>query len=340
VTARLDVASLPTGPRDPVRTTPPRRPGSVRRTITIDQHRFAPGEPQRVVGRGRDLRTRTDGTAEVVDHVDVEGMVQGVATSAALLSLTADPDEPALQALVGHPASKGFRGRLDQALPEHRAGARVLHQLLDDLPMALLIASYGWSLEADQFELPPDAADRLRDQCAGWVGGGTMLGTLHDTGIFPIPPGMPADGLGPTLEDPLAWHELPPLPPRSTRRRRRLDLLPGAGPDDPLELDVHFRDSHRDRNGVEHALHEYTVAATLEPGSLVVRSCTAVARVLPWPECPGSLASAARVVGEPVTTLRNKVAVRFTGTSTCTHLNDLLRSMSSATALAAALEPR
>ena len=36
--------------------------------------------------------------------------------------------------------------------------------------------------------------------------------------------------------------------------------------------------------------------------------------------------------------LRNKVAVRFTGTSTCTHLNDLLRSMSSATALAAALE--
>jgi hypothetical protein len=28
--------------------------------------------------------------------------------------------------------------------------------------------------------------------------------------------------------------------------------------------------------------------------------------------------------------------VRFTGTSTCTHLNDLLRSMSSATALAAA----
>jgi hypothetical protein len=340
MTVRLDVASLPTGPRDPVLTTPPRRPGSVRRTITIDQHRFAPDEPQRVVGRGRDLRTRADGTADVVDHADVDAMVEGVATSAVLLSLTADPDEPALQDLVGHPASKGFRGRLDQTLPEHRAGARVLHQLLDDLPMAMLIASYGWSLDADQFELPPDAADRLRDQCSGWVDGGTMLGTLRDTGIFPIPPGTPADGLGPTTEDPLAWHELPALPPRSTRRRRRLDLVPGAAPDEPLELDVHFRDSHVDPAGVEHALHEYTVAATLEPGSLVVRSCSAVARVLPWPECPGSLASAARVIGDPVATLRNKVAVRFTGTSTCTHLNDLLRSMSSATALAAALEGR
>jgi hypothetical protein len=338
LTTRLEVASLPTGPRDPVLTTPPRRPGSVRRTTTIDQHRFGPGEPQRVVGRGRDLRTRTDGTAEVVDQVDVDAMVEGVATSAPVLSIGADPDEPALQRLVGHPASKGFRARLDEALPTHRAEARVLHQMLDDLPMALLIASYGWSLEAEQFELPPDAAGRLRDQCSGWVSGGTMLGTLHDTGIFPIPPGMAAEGLGPTTEDPLAWHELPELPPRSTRRRRRLDLVPGEGPDDPYELDVHFRDSHRDAAGVEHALHEYTVAATLEPGTLVVRSCTAVARVLPWPECPGSLASAARVVGDPVSALRAKVAVRFTGTSTCTHLNDLLRSMSSATALAAALE--
>jgi hypothetical protein len=336
VTRRLDVAALPTGPRDPVLTTPPRRPGSVRRTITVDQHRFGPGEPQRVVGRGRDLRTRVDGTAEVVDHVDVDAMVEGVAPTAPILSLTADPAEPALAALVGHPASKGFRARLDDALPEHRRQARLLHQVLDDLPMALLISSYGWSLEADQFELPPDAADRLRDQCSGWVSGGTMLGTLHDTGIFPIPPGLPADGLGPTAEDPLAWHELPVLPPRSTRRRRRLDLSPGSEPDGPLELDVHFRDSHLDAAGVEHALHEYTVAATLDPGSLVVRSCSAVARVLPWPECPGSLASAARVVGDPVSVLRAKVAVRFTGTSTCTHLNDLLRSMSSATALAAA----
>ena len=338
MTVRLDVASLPTGPRDPVLTTPARRPGSVRRTITIDQHRFAPDEPQRVVGRGRDLRTRVDGTAEVVDHADVELMVEGVATSASVLSIRSDPDEPALQMLVGHPASKGFRARLDDALPAHRAQARVLHQVLDDLPMALLIASYGWSLEAEQFELPPDAADRLRDQCSGWVSGGTMLGTLGETGIFPIPPGMEAEGLGPTAEDPLAWHELPDLPPRSTRRRRRLDLIPGDGPDAPLELDVHFRDSHRDAQGVEHALHEYTASATLEPGTLVVRSCTAVARVLPWPECPGSLASAARVVGDPVSALRSKVAVRFTGTSTCTHLNDLLRSMSSATALAAALE--
>jgi hypothetical protein len=337
VSGRLVVEALPTGPHDPVMATPPRRPGSVRRTTTIDQHRGEAGGTERVIARGRDLVTRLDGTTEVVDEAGFDATVRGVGPGAPVLSMAAEPPEPALEGLVGSSASKGLRGRIDQLLPEHRAGGRVLHQLLDDLPMAGLISTYGASREQEDFVLPPAAADRLTDLCSGWVGSGTMLGTMRDTGIFPIPRGFPISALAVPEDDPQAWHELPPRPPRSIRRRRRLDLAPGLTADAPLELDVHFRDSDYDADGQEHALHEYSVTATVEPGTLVVLSCDAVARVLPWPECPGSLGSAARVVGDPVSVLRSKVAVKLTGVSTCTHLNDVLRSMAGVIALAAAL---
>jgi hypothetical protein len=208
----------------------------------------------------------------------------------------------------------------------------VLLQLLDDFPMAALISMYGSSREQPAFALPPEAGARLTDLCAGWAGGATMLDALARTGIFPIPIGPPAPDLQPS-DDPLAWHDLPPLAPRSVRRRRRLDLSPG----DPLELDVHFRDSHLGADGVEDVLHEYTLTATLDP-TLTVLAAAASARVLPWPECPGAVDSAGRVVGQPVSALRSLVASDFTGTSTCTHLNDVLRSLVGATALAAALD--
>lgn len=173
----------------------------------------------------------------------------------------------------------------------------------------------------------------MTDLCSGWRAGGTMLHTMEETGVFPIPVGPPAPPLV-AEDDPLGWHELPPMAPRSIRRCRRLDLVDG----DPYDLQVHFRDSHMEADGVtEDVLHEYVVDATVEPGTLVVLSSEATVRVLPWPECPGAVASAGRVVGEPVAVLRPKVALRFTGTSTCTHLNDVLRSFAGVTALAAAL---
>ena len=53
----------------------------------------------------------------------------------------------------------------------------------------------------------------------------------------------------------------------------------------------------------------------------------AEARVLPWMECPEAVASAARVVGMPVGELRHRVRRELVGVSTCTHLNDTLRSL-------------
>ena len=51
------------------------------------------------------------------------------------------------------------------------------------------------------------------------------------------------------------------------------------------------------------------------------------AQVLPWMECPGALASAHRVAGMPLTDLRRLGPARADRRSTCTHLNDTLRSL-------------
>jgi hypothetical protein len=103
---------------------------------------------------------------------------------------------------------------------------------------------------------------------------------------------------------------------------------------DQLEVQVHFRDSHNDEDDVEDVLHEYEVEARVDPRSRVVVSSEATVHVLPWPECPGAAASADRIVGHAVHTLRPVVSAELTGTSTCTHLNDVLRSLAGVTALA------
>ena len=318
------VASLPHGPRDPVTELPARVPGSVRRSTNIDQHR---GDRFEVVARGRDLRTSADGTATVLDEVRLH---LELAPDGTITSIESDPPEPGLAKLVGCNNQRGFRAAMDGAVPRHRNAATVLHQILDDVPMAGLINGYGWSRElGDEFDLPAGSADRLRDRCAGWVNDGVMLGAMDETGIFPIPLGPDAPDLA-RPDDPLAWHDMEPMAPRSVRRRRRLDLIDG----DPLRVDVHFRDSHLAVDAAEDVLHEYTLQATVDPGTLVVLSSEAQARTLPWPECPNALASAARIAGEPVAGLRAKVHADFRGTSTCTHLNDVLRSLAGVTALA------
>lgn len=322
------VTALPHGPRDPTAGTPARVAGSVRRTTCIDQVRAERGEPQRVVATGRDLQTAPDGTATIVDQARFEATVDATGT---VTSVEADPPEPRLAELVGGHVSQGLRRRIIEILPEHASAATLLHQLLDDLPMANLISGYGWSREQDDFVLPEGTAERLGDLCAGWVVGGTMLGGLDATGVFPIPIGPPAPDLA-APGDSLAWHELPDLSRRSVRRRRRLDLLSGS----PMPIDVHFRDSHLGADGPEEVLHEYALAATLD-ADLILQTAEPRVHVLPWPECPGAVGSAARVVGHPVGALRDLVSRDFKGTSTCTHLNDVLRSLGGVTALFTAL---
>jgi len=313
------VASLPTGPRQPVAGTPLRRWGSVRRTTAIEERWDDFGEPRRVRASGRDLVTGLDGVARIVDEASLEIVTDGVG---AVATLVAEPAHRDLSVgMVGVGVRSGFRAAANALIPET---GTVLHQLLDDVPLAAIIATYGLTREHPEWNIPPEAAERLRDLCAGWADGATMIGTLDDTGIFPIPEGPVAPSLL-TEDDPLAWHDLPPLDPKTVRRVRRLDLWPSSD-DRAFGLEVYFRDSHLGPDGPEDVLHEYTVRAVLD-AALVVREIAAQAHTLPWPECPGALGSVQRAVGLAVGDLPAVVGAEFTGTSTCSHLNDLLRSM-------------
>jgi hypothetical protein len=331
--ARL-LATLPHGPRAPVVGTPPRRPGSVRRTTSIEQG-WGPSDDgsTAVAGRGRDLLTRADGTTEVVDEVAVW---LGVAPDGTVCAVGSDPVLDGLDGVVGAPNRSGFRAAVDAAVPDLGPSGAVLHQLLDDVPLAALIASYGMTREHEDWELPPSAADRLTDLCAGWERTGTMVGALTSTGVFPIPVGPIAPPLG-DAGDPLAWHAMDELARRTVRRVRRIDVAPAA--QGLLAVEAYFRDSHLGAEGPEDVLHEYTLTAIVCTAEMEVRSAEALAHTLPWPECPGALASAAQVVGMDLGEVRARVADELTGTTTCTHLNDVLRSLAGVPALASALEP-
>jgi hypothetical protein len=161
-----------------------------------------------------------------------------------------------------------------------------------------------------------------------------MLLSIRATGRVPTPYGPPA----PTIEapdDPLSWHALAELGPHSTRRRRRLDLLAGGSAGDGRHhVDVHFRDSHRgDAGEDETVVHEYALTATLDAGAGHLVAITPAARVLPWQECPGALGSASRIEGVPLADIGPLVRRDLVGVTTCTHLNDTVRSLADLSAL-------
>ena len=97
-----------------------------------------------------------------------------------------------------------------------------------------------------------------------------------------------------SAHDPLAWHDMGPMEPRTVRRVRRLDL--GREPEH-LALEVYFRDSHLGPEGPEDVPHEYPVNAAPAPVALRFAEVHAVPHNLPWPACPGALAPAPGVVG-------------------------------------------
>jgi Protein of unknown function (DUF2889) len=364
------------GPHDPVLVTNARLAGSVRRTTNIDTTRpdglFADA---RVDGRARDVRTNPDGTTDVVAEAWVRATVSPQQT---LLSIETSPDVPALQQLLGGSVGSGFRSRFNEVLRQagtHESGTHesddgsLLYLLLDDLPGATLVSGYVL-LRSGALDAPAPAAaptgpvpapaaaptgpaapaeqpppqrpapnmGRMGDLCAGWALDATMMVHVRTTGLIPVPVGPPA----PVLEregDPFSWHAMADLPPFSIRRRRRLDLIAPATAGEAHRIDLHFRDSHVGGDGVETVLHEYTVTGSADTGSGQIVSVAARAQVLPWLECPGAVASAERLAGMELSSLRPTIRHDFVGRSTCTHLNDSLRSLADITALARELEP-
>jgi hypothetical protein len=331
------------GPSEPVSATIDRRRGSVRRTSSIDTARPDGFRGDLVItARARDLRTTPDATL-VVGQVDLSLRVDG--SNRQVLSIASSPDLPGLDRLVGCPVGPGFRSRVNEACPGQREAGTLFHLLLDDLPGATLVSGYSAQRAGvlDQPRRPSqddagNASGLVRmmasqdDLCAGWAHEGTLMVTVRSTGQIPVSTGPPAPSLE-RQDDPLAWHAMPPLPAHAMRRRRRLDVV---GPDDSGEthrFDTHFRDSHMDQEGAEWVVHEYSATGAFDIVGGRVLDIVAEPHVLPWMECPGAVGSAERLSGMPIAELRTRVRREFTGTSTCTHLNDTLRSLGDLEAL-------
>lgn len=330
--------------------------------------------PLVLAGVGRDLATGIDGEAYLIDaaatSVTVAPGAERTVTAVAADSAAVTPGPDGLAALVGQRAGSGFRKALASALPDLVDGGSLVHQLLDETPPAALIAGSVLLREAIAAAGLPAAGPGTEasggeggtavdlklsgrrlplDICAGWAHGATMVRTVEETGIPLLgwgPPAPDIDG-GPEGDpDPHAWHPLDPLPPRSMRRRRLIDLARGVGPDGrsataPLRVEVLYRDTYAepadpgepDGPVTETVVHEYGVSIRVDVSTWTITSAAAVPGPLPTPECPSAADSASRLVGWSIEDLRRQVREELTGTTTCTHLNDLFRAVADAKVL-------
>jgi hypothetical protein len=320
------------GPHEPSSGSPPRAPGSIRRTSTIDTLRPDGIEGDLVIAaRARDLLTDAGGTSVVLGEASVAARIDYFHGSR-LLDLETTPEAAGTAALVGLRVSGGFRKALVQHLAEHRAAASLLHLLLDDLPGAVLVSAYAVGREGVHPRAPGEARLQVADLCAGWRTGGTILVEEERTGSHPIVTGPAAPSLG-RADDPSAWHATIPLSAHGMRRARRVDVRVER----VIAVDALFRDSHMSAEGEETVIHEYTLRATIDPDSNRFLDVDVTPQVLPWVECPAAVGSASRLIGAEAADLRQSVRLDFVGPSTCTHLNDTIRSLDDVGALRAAL---
>ena len=317
-------------PRGSVPSAPPRRPGSVRRTVTMD-FTWPEGLAGDTVldGRARDLRTSEDGTVTVLAEAAL-----GLASDARRIirRISSRPRLPGRQTLVGESAMSGFRRRLSEVTAAVAAAETPLYQLLDDVPGATLVSGAAWQrwYDMDQYlELKADVTKRvMTDVCTGYQHGSSGLnpdGTLRWR--QERQPAVDIDA----VTDELGWHRHASPPGVTMRRARRVDVW-AVG--QVIHLDAFYQDSSSLPEGGRQAIHEYTLTAQADLETGAVRAVTPVPRVLPYDECPLAVRNVAALDGVPLSELRGAVLERLRGPLGCTHLNDMLRSLAAVPALA------
>ena len=315
------------GTSGPATATPPRAPGSIRRTSTVDIRRPDGLKGDIVLdGRARDLRTTLDGRADVLAEARTNVRVD-VTKTRRVQAIDTDGDDARLVQLIGQRAGGGFRKALDDVLPDRRDDGSLMMLLLDETPVTTLISG---STLARAFDMSANnlSVDSMEDICAGWEAGGAMVESARAGAFTFYGQGPPAPDIS-SRDDAHAWHTVEPLDIWDTRRARRLDVTV----DDLIRVEGLFRDSCIIADGTEQVIHEYAVTLEADPDSLVVTHASATPGVLPGPQCPQAADSATRLVGHPLDEIRRLVRDTFLGPTTCTHLNDELRALGDVHAL-------
>jgi hypothetical protein len=332
-------------PAHPFGPSPVRRGRSVRRTSSIDTTwPEGIGTPMLMHGLARDIYTEeTGGPIAVLGEDDVRILAS---PQREILEIAADRRNDDVQALIGHKGGGYLRGVLADRMPDELAAGSPLNLLLDDFSGASLVAGWAWSRWTDEWMnrirgQSPKPGDRRRTMegiCSGFQPGAS---SLHDDGtedavaqssavVVPLP----------RADDPQGWHALDPQKDGvGMRRARRIDVWIDG---DAVYMDVGFQDSATNPQGGPNriAIHEYHVQATADLETFTVQSVTSDPRVLPYRECPGASPNVSLMVGTRLNDLRLSVPRLLAGTVGCTHLNDVLRSISDVPQLVAKLRER
>jgi hypothetical protein len=320
------------GPHRPLASTPARRPGSARRTWSIDVARPELGGSAVITVRGQDLVTAADGSPAVVERIAFDLTVDE--RSGRVITIDAG-DDRARRVLEGAKLRAGFGRHLAGELPDGAAQRALLYSVLEDLPAGFLVSGYSGLRNGTL--APVDAgiaASHQADICIGWAVGGPVHVELVEHAHTAVPRGPDAGDL--EAADPDGWHPLPTLAPGTVRRRRQLDVW--ADDDGALGAQSHFRDSYAAGDEPEMVMHEYLVEARVVAGDRLA-DVAVDARVLPWQACPGAVASAAAVDGVALGELGPLARSDLVGPTTCTHLTSSLRDLADVQSLRHLLAP-
>lgn len=313
---------------------PLRRPGSIRRTTSIDSDwPDGYGEAWEMVGRARDLLTPLDG-----EPVELATGGFHILTSPLreILRIELSPGHPRDRELVGVRAGGASRRAL-AAIMGDIIGTPT-YQLLDDFAGASLVAGWIWSqwrgdwASGPQRNAQQSTAGRkgvMNDICTGFATGGSAFkadGTPDNvnqsfTEVGPLE--HPDDAAG--------WHPMPFQQGPQKRRARRIDLWRQDG---VIMVDAGFQDSGSNPGGGRTAIHEYRVYAEIDADSGKLLALQALPLILPYRECPGASVKATRLIGQPVAGFRDAVLDTLPSTLGCTHLNDVLRALADVPVLA------
>lgn len=325
--------------RNPIGPAPLRRPGSVRRTSTIDTNwPEGYGKPMVMQARARDIWTPVEGGAPVVLSEDRYTILASAARE--ILSINVSPDRPHVQQLVGVRGGGQSRAALIEIMADERIKGSPLYLILDDFAGASLVSGWVWSRWVDDWgklaeksglQSTAGRGGNMEGVCTGFSPGSSALvgvggARMKDQSFAIVPSLVNAD-------DPEGWHPLAAQCGVAMRRARRIDVWRDG---DDLAIDVGFQDSGTQPNSAERvAVHEYHVCAGTQAG--ILADLKIDARVLPFQECPGAVVHAQKILGTPLADLRAAVLATLPGILGCTHLNDVLRSMAEVPAMAASL---
>jgi DUF2889 family protein len=317
---RLDFASL--------------RPDSARREIIIDIERPEGFDgPLALEGRGCDYLRPRVGTEHDTRCAQFTCRVDFMNATRPIIELSTQPRLPKMDRLIGQSTTHGFRrallGVFDDPTESSSDGFNLLSRMLDDVGMATLVSGNVLTAASWRPHLLRVQSGFQTDVCAGMVPDGWLAEETHRWSRESEP--VPFRPLEMHQVDGAATELGRPLIPHAMRRERRIEIGPTDGAEG-FTIQSWMRDSRCDSALTIFIVHEYEVLAHVTE-ELLVERLEVVPRVLPGQECPAAVATAHTLVGMSLCDLEQHVRSTLRGVHSCTHLNDVLRTIPDASSL-------